>query len=102
MVSYYPIRIYDIANLVAKYQYEPVPRDMRDGWMVGQNNELLFWVPSEHRRVLSLPHAEMILERPTKVNLSHFKFGTKWTKCIDQRRLEEIKKREQWLGKLLG
>ena len=31
LVSCSPVRIYDIANLVAKYQYEPVPRDMRDG-----------------------------------------------------------------------
>ena len=70
--------------------------------MVGQNNELLFWVPSEHRRVLCLPYAEMILERPTKVDLSHFKFGTKWTECMDQRWLEEIEQRGKWLGKLLG
>ena len=108
LVSYHPIlsndpiRIYNIANLVAKHQYEPVPRGTRDGWMDGKDNELLFWVPSEHRRVLCLPHAEMILERPTKVDLSHFKFGTKWTKCIDQRWLEEIKERGQQHGKLLG
>ena len=104
LVSYRPIRIYDVADLVAKHQnpterYELFTQDTRDGWMVGEDNELLFWVPSEHRQVLCLPHTDMIWERPTKVDLSHFKFGTKWTECIDQKWLEE---RGQRLGKLLG
>jgi len=105
--SDHPTGIYDIADLAAKHQnatkrYELVVQDTGNGWMVGEDNELLFWVPSEHRRVLCLPHAEMILERPTKVDLSHFKFGTKWTKCIDQSWLEEIKEKGPRFGKLLG
>jgi len=105
--SDHPTRIYDIADLAAKHQnatkrYELVIQDTGTGWMVGEDNELLFWVPSEHRRLLCLPHTEMILERPTNVDLSHFKFGTKWTKCIDQSWLEEIKEKGQRFGKLLG
>jgi len=107
LVSYDPTRIYDIANLTAKHRnatnwYELVPQDMEDGWMVGEENELLFWVPSEHRRVLCLPHAETVLWQSTKVDLSHFKFGSKWTKCIDQRWLEKMEEMEQRLRKLLG
>ena len=44
LMSRYPIRIYDIADLSAKHrntphEYVSVPRD---GWTVGQDNELLF------------------------------------------------------------
>jgi len=42
-----PLRIYDIVGLAAKHRnaihgYEPVSQDMKDGWMVGQDHELLF------------------------------------------------------------
>jgi len=51
--------------------------------------ELLFWVPLEHREDLCLPHIEMIGGRPTKVDLSRFRYGNKWTECIDQGWLKE-------------
>ena len=99
-------RIYDIADLAAKHRnashaYEPVPQDMRDEWWVGQDNELLFWVSFEHREVLFLPHVEMIRERPLKVDLFNFKFGTEWTECIDQEWMKELEERGGTGGKLL-
>ena len=92
LVSCDPIRVHDIVGLTAKHQnatcgYEP--REMRDGWVVGQTNELLFWVPHEHRKVLCLSHVEMIWSRPTKVDLSRFRYGSKWIECIDQEWLKE-------------
>jgi len=65
-----PINIYDIADLAAKHrnaphEYAPVPRD---GWMVGQDNELLFWVPLEHRHVLCPSQVETISGQTTKVD----------------------------------
>jgi len=41
------IRIRNIVDLAAKHRnvvhgYEPVPQGMKDGWMVGQDDELLF------------------------------------------------------------
>ena len=109
LMSYDPIRIYDIADFAAKHQNatQPVPRYTRDGWMVGQDNELLFWAPFEHRRVLYLPHVglprvEIILGRLMKVDLSNFKFGTEWTECIDQEWLKELNERGKWVGKLHG
>jgi len=107
-----PIRIYDIADLAAKHRnatdgYGPVPRGMTDGWMVGQDDELLFWVPLEHRYELCLPYVElppveMILGRPTRVDLSTFKFGFKWTECIDQEWLKEVEEKGKRVGRLLG
>jgi len=70
-----PIRVHDIADLAAKHRnathgYEPVPRDMKDGWMISQDDESLFWGPPEHRRVLCPPHVETFWDRPMKVDLS--------------------------------
>jgi len=75
---------------------------MRDGWMVGQDDELLFWVPLEHRDVLCLDYAETTWGRPTKVDLYKFKFGSEWTECIDQEWLKGLEERGQRVGKLLG
>ena len=110
LMSYYyhgPNRIYNIADLTVKHRnathgHQPVPRGMRDGWMVGQDDELLFWVPLEHRDVLCLDYAETTWGRPTKVDLYKFKFGSEWTECIDQEWLKGLEERGQRVGKLLG
>jgi len=106
LVSYHPIRIHDIENLAAKHQnavdgHEAVPLNMRDGWMLGQDDNILFWVPLEHRRVLCLPHVEMIWDRPTKLDLSKFRHDSKWTECIDQGWLREVEEKEKEMGRLL-
>jgi len=106
LASYDPIRIYDIVGLVSKHRnaihgYESVPQGMQDGWMVGQDDELLFWVPSEHREDLCLPHVEMIWGRPIKVDLSKFRYGSKWTECVDQAWLKELEERGKRMARLL-
>jgi len=69
-------------DLASKHQnaihgYEPVLQYMNDGWIVGQDHELLFWVPLEYREDLCLPHVEMIWGRPTKVDFSRLRYGSK-------------------------
>ena len=103
LMSGYPIRIYGIADLAAKHQNAPheyncVPWD---GWMVGQDNELLFWVPLERREVLFSSQVKTIWERATKVDFSKFKFGTKWTECIDKEWMKEVEERGKRVGRLL-
>jgi len=100
-----PIRIYDIVGLASKHRnaihgYEPVPQDVKDGWVVGQDHDLLFWVPLEHREDLCLPHVEMIGGRPTKVDLSRFRYGSKWTECIDQGWLKELEESGKRMARL--
>jgi len=102
----HPIRIYDIAGLASKHRnaihgYEPVPQDVKDGWILDQDHELLFWVPLEHREDLCLPQVEMIWGRPTKVDLSRFRYGSKWTECIDQRWLKELEESGKRMARLL-
>jgi len=95
LMSRYPIRIYDIADLTAEHRNTP----HEYGWTVGQDNELLFWVPLEHRDVLYPSQVETISGRATKVDFSNFKSGTKWTECIDK---EWLKKLEERGGGCLG
>jgi len=107
LVSYHPIRIHDIKDLTVKHRnatlgHEPVPRNMRDGWILGQDDGLLFWVPLEQRRLLGLPHVETIWDRPTKLDFSSFRYGRQWTECIDRGWLKEVEEREKEIGRLLG
>ena len=93
-------RIHDIVDLAAKHrnaihEYEPVPQGMKDEWMVGQDDELLFWVPLERRKVLGLPHVEAIGDRPPKMDFSRFRYGSKWIECIEQVWLKELEEREK-------
>jgi len=101
------IKIHDIADPAAKRQnatrgFELILRDIRGGWVMGQDNELLFWVPLEHRQVLCLAHVETIWGRPIKVDLSNFKSGTEWTECIDQEWLTELEERRKGWGNCLS
>jgi len=100
----HPIRIYDIVGLASKHRnavHGYVPQDMNDGWVVGQDHELLFWVPLEHRQDLCLPHVEVIWGRPTKVDLSRFRYGSKWTECIDQEWLNKLEESGKRMARLL-
>jgi len=103
LMSDYPIRIYDIADLAAKHQNaSPEYKRVQDnGWVVGQDNELLFWVPFEHRDVLCSSQVVTIWERPPKVGFSNFKFGTEWTECIDKEWLKGLEERGKRVRKLL-
>ena len=102
LMSHIPIRIYDIADLAAKHRNAPheYKRVPRDGWMEGQDDELLFWVPLEHRQFLCPSQVETIWERPTKVDFSNFKFWSGWTECIDKEWLKELEERGKRVGRL--
>jgi len=105
MTSAPPFVIQDIVDLTVKHRdgYKLQPRDMKDGWMIGQDNESLFWAPVEHRENLCLlPQYETIWGQSTKLNLSNFRCGNKWTECIDQEWLKELEDKEKKMGRLLG
>ena len=105
MTSANPLIIRDTADLTVKHRdgYKLHPRNMKDGWMIGQDNESLFWVPVEHRENLCLlPQFEMAWGRSTKLSLYNFRYGNKWTECIDKGWLEELEDKEKKMGRLLG
>ncbi|GJJ10744.1 hypothetical protein Clacol_004971 [Clathrus columnatus] len=55
-----------------------------DGWVVTQNDELLFWVPQEYHQILHLPKLKYILGRKTiELDLSTFLHGPLWTSCCN-------------------
>ena len=105
MTSVNPLTIRDTADLIVKHRdgYKLNPRGMKDGWMIGQDNESLFWVPVEHRKNLCLlPQFEMTWGRSTKLNLYNFRYGNEWTECIDQEWLKELEDKEKKMGRSLG
>jgi hypothetical protein len=59
---------------------------MIDGWVLGPNSELLFWVPPELRDGLWRPNnvAIMCNSIVTKLDLKHFVHGESWTLCKEQ------------------
>ena len=46
MTSMNPLIIQDTANLIVKHcdGYKLISQGMKDGWLIGQDNESLFWV----------------------------------------------------------
>ncbi|KAJ6597501.1 WD40-repeat-containing domain protein [Mycena vulgaris] len=56
------------------------------GWITGEGDELLFWVPPENRAGLWLPDTLAIIgAQPTILDLSRFVHGDSWAKCYTRR-----------------
>jgi len=79
--------------------------DMTDGWVMGRDNEPLFWVPVEHRGNLYMLLPGVVLGIPRKkemvVDLSTSRLGRKWTECIDNEWLREVEREGKEIGNLL-
>jgi WD40 repeat protein len=56
-----------------------------EGWICGDNGELLMWIPSVHREYLQPPSTVWISgnQRGTILNLSNFVHGRSWATCIN-------------------
>lgn len=49
------------------------------GWVVGEQGEMLFWVPPLHRASICRPNTVCVIgANVTRPDLSHFVHGTKW------------------------
>ncbi|KIM23595.1 hypothetical protein M408DRAFT_77218, partial [Serendipita vermifera MAFF 305830] len=57
---------------------------MVDGWMLGPNSELLFWVPPTLRTGLWMPgNTAVIGIMATRLGFHHCAHGESWTRCKD-------------------
>jgi len=108
--SDFGLRIWDIADLAdehwnSTHGYELMTCDMTDGWVVGRDNERLFWIPVEHRENLYvlLPGAVLGIpgKKETVVDLSTSRLGRKWTECIDKEWLGEVERKGKEMGNAL-
>ena len=104
------LRIWDIVDLTDEHWhsvhgYEPILWSIRDGWVVGRDNEPLFWVPVEHRDNLSVPSHRVVIGAPqrkaTSVDLSNSRLGEKWTECIDKEWLRKVERKGKEMGNVL-
>jgi len=108
--SDFGLRIWDIADLAdehwnSTHGYELMTCDMTDGWVVGRDNEPLFWVPVEHRKNLYVLRPRVVLGIPGKketvVDLSTSRLGRKWTECIDKEWLREVERKGKEMRNVL-
>ena len=103
------LRIWEITNPTVEHRnythgYELMLQGMMDGWMMGQDDEPLFWVPVENRKDLYVPSSRVVIEGSqisTILDLSNSRFGRKWTECIDKGWLRELEQKEKEVGNLL-
>jgi len=103
------LRTWEIADLTTEHWnsidgHELKMQGMVDGWVMDQDNELLFWVPVEHRKDVYVPPCRVAIKAPqisTILDLSNSRFGKKWTECIDKEWLRELEKKEKEVGNLL-
>jgi len=107
---HFGLRIWDIADLAdehwnSTHGYELMTCDMTDGWVVGRDDEPLFWVPVEHRKSLCVLLPGVVLGIPRKketvVDLSTSRLGRKWTECIDNEWLREVERKGREMGNVL-
>jgi len=103
------LRTWEVADLIAGHKHstnglELMMQGMRDGWVMGQDDEPLFWVPIEHRKDVYVPPCNVMIKTsrvPTILDFSNSRFGRKWTECIDKEWLRELEKKEKEVGNLL-
>jgi len=107
--SDFGLRIWDITHLTDErwhsvHGYEFMPCDMTDGWVVGRDNEPLFWVPVEHRGNLYVLLPGVVLGIPgkkeTAVDLSTSRLGREWMECIDKKWSGEVERKGKEIGKV--
>ena len=103
------LRTWEITDLTAEHQHstdglELMIQGMRDGWVMGQDDEPLFWVPIEHRKDVYVPPCRVVIKAPqvpTIQDFSNSRFGREWTECIDKEWLRELEKKAKEVGNLL-
>jgi len=103
------LRTWEIADLTAEHQNstdgpELMMQGMRDGWVMGRDDEPLFWVPIEHRKDVYAPPCNVMIKAsqvPTILDFSNSRFCREWTECIDKEWLRELEEKEKEVGNLL-
>jgi len=105
--SDFGLRIWDIVDLTDERWHsihgsEFMPFDMTDGWVMGRDNEPLFWVPVEHRDNLYVQSSSVIpRKKTTRVDLSNSRLGRKWMECIDNEWLRQVERKGKEMGNVL-
>ncbi|KAI0342503.1 WD40 repeat-like protein [Trametopsis cervina] len=80
------IRAWKASDTAASPDVHTLPyRDsspVEDGWVLGPDNGLLFWVAPDYRTALRKPGNEWVIAaRTLELDLSRFAHGTSWTDC---------------------
>ncbi|KAG2136372.1 uncharacterized protein EDB93DRAFT_1070928, partial [Suillus bovinus] len=73
----------DTAELLACTPFDDYTFVLRgDGWVLGPNNQLLFWVPPASREPFYNPRTALVIPRGgVELDLSRMAHGTHWQHC---------------------
>ena len=56
-----------------------------DGWVVGPQRKLLFWIPMNFHPFMYFPGNSLVIPNDaSQLDLSHFAHGTSWQMCREQ------------------
>ncbi|KAG2136355.1 uncharacterized protein EDB93DRAFT_1211271 [Suillus bovinus] len=79
----------DTAELLAGTPHEDHTFALRgDGWVLGPNDQLLFWVPPASREPFYNPWTALVIPRGgVELDLSLMAHGTRWQRCRKDSRL---------------
>ncbi|KAG1812294.1 hypothetical protein EV424DRAFT_1515281 [Suillus variegatus] len=75
----------DLCELTPRHNSNTTPFLLQiDGWMMGPNRRLLFWVPPASRHAFYTPRTSLVIPRGgVELDLSHMEHGTNWSSCRD-------------------
>ncbi|KAG1786433.1 uncharacterized protein HD556DRAFT_1539570 [Suillus plorans] len=52
-----------------------------DGWVMGPNRQLLFWIPPASQHAICTPWTLWVIPRGAELDLSRMAHGTRWSSC---------------------
>jgi WD40 repeat protein len=75
----------DLLKPISHHNSMPTPFLLQsDGWMMGPNQQLLFWVPPAPRHAIYTPWTLLVIPRGyPELDLSRMAHGTRWSSCRD-------------------
>ncbi|KAG8677984.1 hypothetical protein FRC09_020223, partial [Ceratobasidium sp. 395] len=77
------IRVWDTQKCLATLRDSNYWTMNEDGWIVGRDSSLLFWVPADLRPMLKWPQNTVLIHQQGSFELdfTNAALGTRWTEC---------------------
>ena len=80
------IRVWDLRQMHGPFKNDDQVPDT-NGWVKGENGELVFWVPRMHRHSFYAPRNVIVIGRHvTGINYSRIRLGKDWKNCYTSNR----------------
>ncbi|KAG2106974.1 WD40-repeat-containing domain protein [Suillus discolor] len=72
----------DLIEGISHHHSNSTPLSLQaDGWVMGPNRRLLFWIPPASQHALCTPWNLWVIPRGAELDLSRMAHGTRWSSC---------------------